>query len=376
MHSQIGSKGMKSAKNILILTDWYHPGYKAGGPITSLYNLLHLVGSSLRPKLFTRNEDWFDSTPYDLQTDSWLETDGAEIYYSSGRHFLKIINALGDARLVYLNGFYSAQFNSGPLIYLLLLKRNIQIVVAPRGMLGRHALKLKSIKKKILIKLLRFIGIESRVIFHAASTGERDGILSIYPKATVSIVSNVPLKPLPVNKSFLSSSLIGVGRISRVKNTLSLIRLIKQFPDLTLNHVGSADDRAYELQCKTMATQNINFIQGGNREQIQAHLASSGFFISMTTGENFGHAIIEALGAGCPVIISDQTPWNDLESFGAGWVIPLDNVNRWSQVLKEASVMDAEGYSQMSKLAQEYVRQKFDFDDLRRQYLKLFQTGN
>ena len=64
----------------------------------------------------------------------------------------------------------------------------------------------------------------------------------------------------------------------------------------------------------------------------------------MTSGENFGHAIIEALACGCPVIISDQTPWNDLESFGAGWVIPLDDEKRWKSVINMANVMDSESF--------------------------------
>jgi glycosyltransferase involved in cell wall biosynthesis len=42
-----------------------------------------------------------------------------------------------------------------------------------------------------------------------------------------------------------------------------------------------------------------------------------------TYNENFGYVILEALLAGCPVILSDQPPWRDLEARQVGWTIPL-----------------------------------------------------
>ena len=50
------------------------------------------------------------------------------------------------------------------------------------------------------------------------------------------------------------------------------------------------------------------------------------FFILPTLGENFGHVFIEALAAGCPLIISNRTPWLELEKKGIGWDIPLENL--------------------------------------------------
>ena len=44
-----------------------------------------------------------------------------------------------------------------------------------------------------------------------------------------------------------------------------------------------------------------------------------------TLGENFGHAIFEALGAGTPVLISDRTPWRNLEARRAGFDLSLDD---------------------------------------------------
>ena len=44
---------------------------------------------------------------------------------------------------------------------------------------------------------------------------------------------------------------------------------------------------------------------------------------------NSGHGIQEALSAGYVALISDQTPWQDLEESGVGAAIPLDQPRRF-----------------------------------------------
>ena len=66
-------------------------------------------------------------------------------------------------------------------------------------------------------------------------------------------------------------------------------------------------------------------------------------FLFPTGGENFGHVILEALCAGCPVLVSDQTPWRDLEAKGVGWDYPLDEPQRFRSTIDELVGMgDAE----------------------------------
>ena len=45
-------------------------------------------------------------------------------------------------------------------------------------------------------------------------------------------------------------------------------------------------------------------------------------FLFPTMGENFGHVVPESLTAGCPVVTTDATPWQDLEDKGVGAVRP------------------------------------------------------
>lgn len=78
------------------------------------------------------------------------------------------------------------------------------------------------------------------------------------------------------------------------------------------------------------------------------------FFLLPTLGENFGHVFIESLAAGCPMLISDRTPWLDLAEKGIGWDLPLEYPQKWVAALNQCIDMDAETYAQMSAAAREY----------------------
>ena len=81
------------------------------------------------------------------------------------------------------------------------------------------------------------------------------------------------------------------------------------------------------------------------------------FFILPTLGENFGHVFVEALSAGCPLIISDRTPWLDLKEKNIGWDIPLEQPAKWIKVLNESITIDDVSYTKLSTSARAFASQ-------------------
>ncbi|MNF89332.1 Glycosyl transferases group 1 [compost metagenome] len=57
--------------------------------------------------------------------------------------------------------------------------------------------------------------------------------------------------------------------------------------------------------------------------EVQKVFSQYDLFFFPTRGENYGHVIAESLSVGTPVLLSDQTPWRDLEPQGLGWDISL-----------------------------------------------------
>ena len=74
-----------------------------------------------------------------------------------------------------------------------------------------------------------------------------------------------------------------------------------------------------------------------------------------THGESFGHIIVEAWAAGCPVLISDRTPWRELREQGVGWDVPLDH-NAWTGALGECLGLGHEAHLGDATTGQEHAR--------------------
>ena len=86
-------------------------------------------------------------------------------------------------------------------------------------------------------------------------------------------------------------------------------------------------------------------------------MANYHFSLLQTQHENFGHSIIESMAAGCPVIISDQTPWRGLEAVKAGWDIPLKEETALLKAIETCCKMDQQTFNEYSKAAFNYASQ-------------------
>ena len=84
-----------------------------------------------------------------------------------------------------------------------------------------------------------------------------------------------------------------------------------------------------------------------SQNEVFAAMARYDLLLLPTLGENFGHAILEALAAGTPVLISDRTPWRALQDKQAGWDLPLDEPGAFIDAIEEASRWSPERRDQM-----------------------------
>ena len=80
---------------------------------------------------------------------------------------------------------------------------------------------------------------------------------------------------------------------------------------------------------------SVRFLGLMPHDELMARFANYHLFFFPTLGENFGHAILEALACGLPALIRDATPWTDLEEHGAGWAFELSSPDRFVEVLEK-----------------------------------------
>ena len=128
---------------------------------------------------------------------------------------------------------------------------------------------------------------------------------------------------------------------------------------------GPVEDPQYWSECRAVIDRlppNIRVSQLGavTHDRTAAIFREHDLLFLPSLGENFGYVIIEALVQGCPVLISDRTPWRDLERKGVGWDISLDQPQRFAAVLRECVKMDADTHRALARRARdfgtEYIR--------------------
>ena len=91
-----------------------------------------------------------------------------------------------------------------------------------------------------------------------------------------------------------------------------------------------------------------------------------------TGGENYGYTIVESLLQGTPILLSDKTPWNDLEQNGWGWNVPLEDIEGFKEKIennfKNIILIDK---SKRIKIRKSFIK-KLNLDKLINNYLNIF----
>src|ERR1700685_2579717 len=96
--------------SILVFADWYLPGYKAGGLITALSNLVDFIGDTFDLYVFTRDRDLTDKNTYpDIQVNQWQTVGKARVLYTSDLSFRHLRRRVFEVApdIIYLNSFFS-----------------------------------------------------------------------------------------------------------------------------------------------------------------------------------------------------------------------------------------------------------------------------
>ena len=346
---------------VLTFVEFYLPGYTAGGPIRTIANLVDQLGDRLDFKLITRDADPRDPRPYaDVVRDAFQQIGKAKVFYATpGRlSFASLRRLIGETPhdVLYLNSFSSPDFTIKPL----LLRRfgllpDVPVVVASRGEFSEKALAIKPLKKRSYLAFAKALGLYEGVTWQASSAYEREDIYRQFgADSRVVIASNlpevVPARPVHSDKRLGALKLLFLARIARMKNVDGALRMLEGVEaPITFDIYGPMEDEALWAECLRLIERLPPGIQVQYRghllhHQVREVMAEYDLLFFPTHGENYGHVIAEALSAGCPVLVSDRTPWRGLEAKQAGWDVPLEDVERFRSILRRCVAMNAEAH--------------------------------
>lgn len=345
---------------VLAFVGTYLPGYKAGGPIQSVVNLVELLGDDFDFRIVTADRDMGDTGPYPgVAIDAWNIVGKAQVFYASRarrslRGFARLMRETPH-ELVYVNSFFSPVFTQRPLLARTLgLAPRRPVVIAPRGEFSEGALGLKSWKKRPYVLLSRVLSLYRGLHWQASSQHEAEDIRRALGGTASRVVIaqqfvGAPELPPLINGTGLGGSaaipgdplrIVFLSRISRMKNLDFALQVLSMVgTPVVLSIYGVLEDQTYWGQCQTIidtmpAHVAVSYEGPVPHDSVATTLSSSDLFFFPTRGENYGHVIHEALAAGLPVLISDQTPWRDLVEKGVGWDLPLDDPRAFARVIE------------------------------------------
>lgn len=321
---------MDERKNILLLYPYYWPHYKAGGPVQSLYNLAGYFATQANFFIVSLDRD-FDGQPSTpaLETNKWVKGPQGECLYFTSRITPSLLFRLVrevQPEVFFINGIFNLS-TTLPGIFLGKLFGK-KVIISPRGMLQGWALKRNRLVKKTFLFLMRFFLIRSGMYWHATDEQERKDIMNVFgSNQRINIALNIPrpvsgLENLPFPGPDGKIKLVFLSLINPNKNLHLVIEQVQRFHgSFQLDVYGPIIDKTYWLRCvANIENEQVVSYKGAIPSwNVPDVLRRYHFFILPTEGENFGHAIFDALSAGVPVIISKNTPWTNIDVNGAGY---------------------------------------------------------
>lgn len=357
---------------VLATSDYYLPGNKGGGAVQALANMVSRLGDSAMFKVVTRDRDLGDEVAYpQIPSNRWNRLGGAEVMYIPLKgQFLVLLKLLRGIHvdILYLNSCFSPLFS----VWVLLLRRfglvaARAVIVAPRGEFSPGAIEIKRLKKLVYIVLAKMLRLYKDVTWHVSTEYERVDIRRYWGCEAQVVIARDCLPKMEEEVTFLSrrkskgrADIVFLSRICRKKNLDGALATLAELQgEVRMCIYGPKEDSDYWRECQNIIDQlpahiRVEYCGTVAHEDVLSVLAQHHLFFLPTHGENFGFVIVEALLAGCPVLISDQTPWRDLRAKGVGWELPLAERQRFREILQTCIDMDQASFSALSRQAWQY----------------------
>jgi len=385
---------MTSRPIILCFVAYYLPGYRSGGPVRTIANFVDHLGDEFDIRIVTRDRDALDTAPYPgVEVDAWNAVGQAQVFYASK----ETLTLPGVGRLLrdiphdllYLNSFFAFSFTGLPLLarrFGLAPKR--LCVIAPRGEFSSGAIALKALKKRLYLTTAKAIGLYHGLQWQASSEFEAQDIRRELGTLAESIHVAPDLPPKLKTESDDPSEqqarapgplrIIFLSRISPMKNLdflLAALQRISQPMNLTI--IGPLLEPEYWGKCQRIIKtikQPVTVDYQGEVTPLQVleTFARHDLFVLPTRGENYGHVILESLSAGTPVLVSDQTPWQD-SGDDALQTLVLDSLEPWIKSIETWALLSESELLMRRKLAATYAYNYIRSSGVVEQNRQLFQ---
>jgi glycosyltransferase involved in cell wall biosynthesis len=331
--------------------------------------------------IFCSNTDLHDLPLHITQTDSWISYNAyTQVWYAGkdnrSKNLVEQVEKIKPGHL-FIIGLFDWHFNLVPLFFC----KGVKKIFSVRGMLHPGALSQKSLKKKIFLQVMKGLQLQKRTGFHATDATESGYIKNHFGEDSLvfeagNFARRITPSPDPV-KIKGQLLLISIGIVSPMKNTLLVLEALQHCREkIQYDIYGPVKDKIYWEKCLQQikllpANVSVQYHKEISPAEVPGKLNAAEVFIMPSKSENFGHAIVEALHAGLPVITSNFTPWHQLELQQAGFNLPAD-ANEIGKAISYFAEMSDEDFRHWREGAKKYAEEAVDEERLKKEYAVMF----
>lgn len=271
-------------------------------------------------------------------------------------------------------------------------RRSVPSVIATHGTLEPWALRLSSWKKKIALSLYERANLRNASCLHALSSQEVAGIREFGLKNPVAVIPN------GISRSWLESAgdaaafrrrfniapekriILYLSRITPIKGLPLLIEALAEIrnalSDWVLVLAGADEfDHLTEIQAAVSKFHLARYVVFTGLLVDQAKrdaYAAADLFVLPTRREAAPVVVLEALGAGVPVLTTKGAPWESLVTHHCGWWTDIAT-GAIAEALKGALSCTPDELRQMGQQGRKLVASRYTWQQSAQKTIELYQ---
>ena len=342
---------------VLVYNVYYYPSQNYGGPATSMRNIVAYCGDKIEFYIVALNHDLGETNRYEGINDGWNSVENAKVLYLNDSEYkkerlIKLMDEINPS-VIWLSGIWSLLT---PPLTKAAIKKNIGVLMSPRGALNKAAMHMKGYKKFPFLLLERLCKVYKNTYFHVTGEGEYIGTKKYLkvPDKHIYNIKNLPSFAPPLQNLAKEKDVLQVAYVSRINPTKNLLYALKCIISLQSKVVfdiyGPAEDKNYWEECKKAISKKptnvkINYYGAIKADDVSKVYQNHHCALLPTLTENYGHAIVEAMLNGCPPLIpKGTTPWDIIDG-KAGFVIDLDSPSEFVDRLEMIAGFNQEEFN-------------------------------
>ena len=268
-----------------------------------------------------------------------------------------------------------------------------KIIMCPRGSFSEFTLSNRFTFIKNLWLFLFIKPFINKIVWQASSYLEESDIKKKFPVTTVEVINDgVDFQSFQVYQEIskielvnrysnstatkVSNLFFSMGRLHKIKGFDVLIEafhlFLKEDKDAKLIIAGGDDGEEEQLhdQIKKLNIESSVFLIGAiDFDEKKMLLNICDYFILASEFESFGIVVAEALSCGLPVVVSNKTPWKDIEINNCGIFAQNEKVS-FCQALQRVQNMK---YNK--EHIRKYVKENYDWDIIVEKFINCIKSS-